>query len=150
MTEPRLSWLLVSLAGAALAAAGYLWGKSSSPAAAPGENVLTSGEREVPGPKGATLRAAVHPSPVAVHVASAAPSDGRDLDPLDGAEVGDELEPEDEELLAQETRKKHFDELSQRVDTEVVDGAWRHATEVPLKRLLSEHLGPKLGVSEAT
>jgi hypothetical protein len=71
-------------------------------------------------------------------------------DELEAADVGEDLEPEDEEHLAAEARIEHFDELSRRVDGEVVDGAWRHATQGPLERLMSQHLGSKLRVADAT
>ncbi len=157
MTEPRFGWLFISLAGAALAASGFAWGKRSSPPAGPSGVVVERESHEGRGlgaatPRNAaasTLQAMVPANPgIAAELLPG--DDEQDLDSPGVSEVGAELEPDDEEHLAEEARIQHFDALSRRIDGEVVDGAWRHETEEPLKRLMVQHLGPKVGVAEAT
>jgi hypothetical protein len=149
MTEPRSSWLFIALAGVGTVAAGHWWGRSSS--VAPRTAVVAEARAMRPAPVAAaepSNQDTVHTPNTAVGVERRA--GGENAEALGSAETGDELELEDEELLAEEARTEHFDELSRRIDGEVVDGAWRHETEGPLARLMSQHLGPKVSVSEAT
>jgi hypothetical protein len=156
MIEPRATWLFIPLAGAAVMALGHLWGSSSSATARPSDSVVVSEKQETQAPRATPktrARArAVASGPRTVSAVAAASADAAGADSLDTADMPAEfeLEPEDEEILAEEARIKHFDELSRRIEAEVVDGAWRHQTEAPLKRLLSQHLGPQIMVAEAT
>ncbi len=145
MTEPRSSWLFISLAGLALAAAGFAWGQRASSA---------NGSEQGMAPRLAAApatQALVHPRDDGAHRANTSVAPLPSLPQAEQVADDDgELEPDDQEVLAQEARIQHFDELSGRVDREVVDGAWRHETEGPLRQLMSQHLGPKVRVSEAT
>jgi hypothetical protein len=150
VTEPRTRFWLVTLSGAALVAAGYVWGRGS------GESVEVDA-RTAPEPEVGTVtvaaasrRAAVIPARAAVGAEPSLAGDEHAIGALDTAEGPDELDPEDEEILAQEAQALHFDALNRRIDTERVDGAWRHETEGPLKQLMTQHLAPKIRVSEAT
>ena len=156
MSESRSSWLFLPLAGVALAAGGYLWGsRSSPPAESPAVGVARDQGRPVV--VSAIVNAAIHARQETLPLAptnarsdlSSASAD-EDRESLEGAQGPAELDPEEAEDLSQATRIRHFDELSRRIDTEVVDGAWRHATEEPLKRLIAEHLGPKVSVAGVT
>jgi hypothetical protein len=62
----------------------------------------------------------------------------------------EEVDPKEQERRLEQVRVEHFDALSRRVDTELVDARWQHETEQPLKQLMSKHLGPDFTVSEAT
>jgi hypothetical protein len=62
----------------------------------------------------------------------------------------EEIDPDEAETLSQAERLQYFDELSERIDSEVVDLAWQRATEGPLGRLLAEQLGSNVRVAEAT
>jgi hypothetical protein len=161
MTNPRLSWLFLSLTGAALALAAYAWGRSSS---APSVMASEAGpriaalEREVRRLRAASNKATRPPVEVAARPA-ANPVMGSEVAQPDGAwdngepaapPVEEQTDPDEVARQAEEKRAKFFDELSQRIDTETIDGAWRHRTEGPLKRLLVQHLEPEASISEAT
>jgi len=86
--------------------------------------------------------------PAIVNAAVRAPEEGAPAAVQDEGE--EELDSEGAEAESQAVRNDHFDELSRRIDREVVDGSWRHATEGPLKSLIAKHLGSKVSVTEAT
>ncbi len=66
------------------------------------------------------------------------------------SDAREEPDPGEVEALSRAERLQYFDALSARIDSEATDGAWRSATEGPLARLISEQLGSKVSVAEAT
>ena len=163
MSDRRPSWLIIALAGIALSAAVYLWvQKSPTPseraAASHDGSRLVALEREVQGLRAATAllatrQAGTEPMTSGAVVGSDTLARGREeqrLDALDGAGIREEIDPEEEARRDDEERARFLDELSRRVDTEPVEGAWRHDTESGIRRLISEHLGSHVTVSEAT
>lgn len=154
----RSKWLLIPMAGFALATIGYLWGRTSSDRteareakaathegqATAEDPATTANERQVAALQHEVRRLRRANAGLALHARTA-------------AEAGDELEDSQarEEQLgsedqARQARIEYFDQLSKRVDTEEVDGDWRHHTEAPLKDLLAEHLGREVSLAEVT
>lgn len=171
MVKLRSSWLLIPLSGVLLAAFGYLGGQASSPSVEPRAGTpiehhaksrpavedhrqLAALQQEVRTLRAANAALALQQQTAAdaqrenlqAHAERAA--DEPDLPERD-AEHGDAEQRAREEQARQE-RIRYFDELSRRVDTERIDGAWRHHTEAPLQQLLAQHLGPEISVAEAT
>jgi hypothetical protein len=157
----RSNWIFIALAGLVLAAVGYRWGLTSSPSTAGRAGKTTvQHAQERPTADDNRQLAALQQEVRALRAANAAlvlqRQAAAEAPPeLSGAQAREEpTEPEADQLeleeQARQTRIQYFDELSRRIDTEAIDGAWRHDTEGPLKQLLAKHLGPEISVAEAT
>jgi hypothetical protein len=163
MIEPRWSWLLIPLSVSTLAAAGYAWGHGSVPRQREAVVAVVKSdaqriaalEREVQSLRASNAQQAARLSREAPAVNAAiaavpppAGERGDEHEPLDPTPP--EETPEQQERRVQQVRIEHFDALDRRVDTELVDGRWRHETEQPLRQLMTKYLAPEITVSEAT
>ncbi|WP_437726642.1 hypothetical protein [Sorangium sp. So ce861] len=164
MIERRPHWLLILLAGIAASAGAYVWGRASAPPASAREGALRAEdgqriaalEREVRRLRAATLKAAI-PSQqgsagegAVEPLGSARPRDrdAQDGDGFDSAGAHEQLDPEEEERSLREARIKFWDGLSDRVNTEPADPAWRRETAPVIARVIPEQLGPQVSVDE--
>jgi|GEM_PF-1759745 len=164
MANRRPSWLIVLLVAVALAPIAYLLGRKSTPAASQptAAGASEDGQRlavlesEIQGLRAATARATLaSQQAVAEHatgavVVAAAPRGGEEARRDQDDAVHEQLDPEEQARRGDGERAAFLADLSRRVDTEPVDGAWRHDTETGIRRLISEYLGPKVSISEAT
>jgi hypothetical protein len=162
--QRRPHWLLILLAGITASAGAYVWGRTSAPSVSEREGVssaeddqrLAALEREVHRLRAATSKAAIPSRRDSAGEEPAEPfgagrrraGDEQDRDRLDGTEAREQLDPEEEERLVREARIAFWDELSDRVDTEPPDPAWRRATEPVITRVIPEQLGPQASVDE--
>ncbi|WP_437294520.1 hypothetical protein [Sorangium sp. So ce426] len=148
MIERRPHRLFILLAGIAALAGAYVLGRVSAPSASERAGVpsakdgqrLAALERGARRPRAPTWKATI-PS----RHGSAGAEDGEELD---GADVREPLDPEEEERSVHEARIAFWDGLSARVDTEPPDPAWRRETEPVLTRVISEQLGPQVSVDD--
>jgi hypothetical protein len=162
MANKRPTWLIVLLVSIALVPLAYLLGRRSTPpvsqragaAASDDGQRLAALEREIQGLRAATVRATLaSQEAIAERTTTAAitPEQARGkATPGDDDTLKERLDPEEEARRGDTERAAFLADLSRRVDTEPVDGAWRHDTETGIRRLIAEHLGPKVSISEAT
>lgn len=164
MIERRPHRLFILLAGIAALAGAYVLGRVSAPSASEHAGVpsskdgqrLAALEREARRPRAPTLKATIPSQRGSAGDGTAETFDSGRLraggeqegEELDGADVREPLDPEQEERSVHEARIAFWDGLSARVDTEPPDPAWRRETEPVITRVISEQLGPQLSVDD--
>lgn len=101
---------------------------------------LAALEREVHQLRAAKLKASVRSQHDAAGVST--------LETLDGTDVREQPDPEQEKRLAREAQIAYWDELSARADAEPPDPTWRRETEPVITRVIQEQLGPQVRVGD--
>jgi hypothetical protein len=151
----RPHWLFL-VAGVAVPLGTYVWGRSHAPPTGQRVDVLPSEQEQ----RLVALERTVRRLDTSTNSGSPRDDGGKarvvtyhDAEPQGGdAEPAppaqEALDPDEERRALRAGRIEFWDGLSDRVDTEPFDPAWRRETEPTITRVLSQRLGPQAHVDE--